>query len=569
MAKKTLIYAGVVIALALLTVMPLYILLLTSLKPGTFLPFQEGVFSPDNYIQVFFDAKTYILLGRTFVFAAGSLAFGMTLAIIMAWCVERTDMPFKKYVYVFIFLPLAMPGVIAAIGWTLLLNPSNGILNVFLRELFQLSSHTGPINIYSLGGMMFVAGLTSAPTMFIMLTAVIRNLDPNLEDAAYASGAGGFGVMSKIVLPLLRPGLLSVFIYFMISLIETLEIPLIFGMNAGFHVLSVTVYSLTSGGDSKLPNYGLASTYGMIGMIIGLVLILAYFYMTRKAERYAVVTGKGYKPRLVKLGKWKYAAMSVFFLFFIFKLVLPLLVLVWSSLLPYLQNPSKELLSLLSFNNYKSLFGQAQFVRAVKNTAVLTVVTSIVCMALSTIVAWMIVRGKGVLARLLDMLSFLPHLLPSMIVALALLLLSVGTPLYGTLSVLIIGYVIRYLPFGVRTMTSVLMQISKELEDASYASGASHLQTLRKIVLPLVLPSFVNGIIWVFSHTVRDMTFPLFLISTTNIVFGSLLWQSWQAGVAVETSAITVLLVLLLLVVITPIQLLLERRVERLRKPSR
>lgn len=566
LTKRNLAYLPLLLLLAAMTAMPLIILFMTSFIPDGSHPLdiaRELTF--EHYVEVFTDPWTYRLLGNTFIFAGGALLLGMTIAITMAWFVERTDMPLKDYAYIAIFLPMAMPGFITAMGWTFLLNPTNGILNVALRDLLDLTDDYGPFNVYSLGGMILVAGLSIGPTMFIMLSSVMRNLDPSLEDSAYASGASNTAVVRRIVLPLMRPGLLSIFIYFFVSAIEMLEIPLIFGTNANFNVLSVTVYRKTAGGDFDLPNYGLSSTYAIVGLIIGFGLLLIYFHLMRQADRYAVITGKGYRPKEYKLKPLtKYLAVAFFVLFVILKLVLPLLVLLWSSLLPYFQSPSLEALGMLTLKNYAALFDLGRFGQAIINTVIMMTATAVCCMGLAAVVAWTVVRGRGLLPRLIDVLAFLPHLLPGLVIALALLLTSVGTPLYGTLTIIVIGNIIRYLPFGVRIMTSVMYQVAAELEDAAYTSGASRLTTFRRIILPLVFPAFANGLVWCASHAMKDMTLPLFLVSTSNIVIAGLMWETWSRGSGEVTAAISVLLVAVLLCIITPLQLMLRRRVQRL-----
>jgi iron(III) transport system permease protein len=564
--RRSLPYLPLLLLLLAMTAMPLVMLVLTSLVPEGAHPLDAAhALTFEHYREVFADPQTYRLLGNSFVFAGGTLAFGMSIATLMAWLVERTDMPLKAAATIAILLPMAMPGFITAIGWSFLLNPTNGILNVMLRTALASDADYGPLNVYSLAGMIFVAGLSVGPSMFLMLSAVMRNLDPSLEESASLSGAGDWAVSRRIVLPLLRPGLLSVFIYFFVSAIEMLEIPLVFGPNANFNLLSVTIYRKTAGGSVDLPNYGLSSTYAILGLVIGLSLLLVYFRLMRQADRYAVITGKGYRPRAHRLSRLGKAAALLFFaLFVLLKLVLPLLVLLWASALPYFQSPSREALASLTFKNYGALFQNSRFADAVSNTLILMVATAACCMALAAIVGWVASRGRGLLPRLIDILAFLPHLLPGIVIALAMLLTSIGTPLYGTLAVIVIGNIIRYLPFGVRIMSSVMVQISRELEEAAYASGASRLAALRRIMLPLALPAFVNGLLWVAAHAMKDITLPLFLVSTSNIVIAGMMWETWSRGAGELTAAISVLLVLVLLCIIAPLQLALRRRTRRL-----
>jgi iron(III) transport system permease protein len=566
LVRRNLPYLPLLLLLFGMTAMPLVMLFLTSLVPEGAHPLDAvHLITFAHYSEVFADPLTYQLLANSFIFAGGTLLIGMSVATLMAWLVERTDMPLKAVATIAILLPMAMPGFITAIGWSFLLNPTNGILNVILRATFAPDTDYGPLNVYSLGGMIFVAGLSVGPSMFLMLSSVMRNLDPSLEESAALSGAGNWAVARRILLPLLRPGLLSVFIYFFVSAIEMLEIPLVFGPNAHFNLLSVTIYRKTAGGSVDLPNYGLSSTYAIIGLVIGLGLLLLYFRLMRQADRYAVITGKAYRPRQHRLGRPGKAAAGLFFaIFLLLKLILPLLVLLWASALPYFQSPSLDALQTLTLKNYTALFQNSRFADAVSNTFILMVATAACCMALAAIVGWVASRGRGVLARLIDVLAFLPHLLPGLVIALAMLLTSIGTPLYGTLAVIIIGDIIRYLPFGVRIMSAVMVQVSRELEEAAYASGASRLATLRRILLPLALPAFVNGLLWVAAHAMKDITLPLFLVSTSNIVISGMMWETWSRGAGEQTAAISVLLVLVLLCIIAPLQLALRRRMHRL-----
>lgn len=559
-------YLPLLLLLTVMTALPMALLILTSLIPGGASPLDPDVtFSLGNYKEVFFAPSTYRLLGNTFLFAGGSLCLGLAIAVAMGWLVERTDMPLKQFAFVAIVLPMAMPGFITAIGWTYLLNPRNGMINVLVRNIFASDLDYGPFNIYSLEGMIMLGGLGMAPSMFIMLSSMMRNLDPSLEESASVSGASNNAIMGRIVIPLLRPGLLSVLIYFLVTAIEMLEIPLVFGTNAKFDVLSVTIFRRTAGSQGSLPDYGLASTFAVIGLFIGASLLLIYFRLMRQADKFAIISGKGYRPKQYRLSAFtKWLAVTFFALFVLIKLVLPLLVLLWSSLLPFFQLPSNRAFAALTTKNYIALFKLSRFGDAVANTALLMVCTAGICMALAAIVSWVVVRGNGLMARLVDVLAFLPHLVPGLIIALALLLTSIGTPLYGTLSVLIIGNTIRYLPFGVRMMTSVMYQVSRELEEAALMSGASHIVAFRRVILPLVTPAFVNGLVWVGSHAMKDMTLPLFLASSSNIVIGGLMWETWNRGASELTAAIAVLLVAVLLCIVVPLQFLMQNKMRRL-----
>jgi len=304
---------------------PLALLLISSFKPKGVLPFESSVLTLSNYIQVFGSTTTYRLILNTFEYGAGSLALGMVMATLIAWLVERTNMPFGNLVFGLMFIPLAIPGLITALGYGLLLNPRNGIINSVLGGLGgEGLQHS--LTAYSLSGMIFVTALDLTQSMFIVLSSVMRNMDPNLEEAAAASGAGIAYTLSRITGPLMRPGLLSAMGYFGVVVIETFEVPLLLGVNGGVPVLSVQIYQLVAGRNS-LPSYGLASTYSLVTLVAAVGLIAGYSRATRNAQRFQIISGRAYRAKRVDLGTWKWIGLGFVVVFVLLKVVLPLAVL--------------------------------------------------------------------------------------------------------------------------------------------------------------------------------------------------------------------------------------------------
>ena len=537
-----------------LVLLPLGTLLIGSLKPDGALPFDSSALTVAHYVEVYFNPSTYRLLFNTLVYALSSLGLGLCIALVIAWLVERTDLPLSNLIYTGMFIPMATPGMITALGWVLLLNPQNGVVNLLLRQATGQSGR-GPLDIYSLAGMILITGIAVVPTMFVMLAALMRNMDPNLEEAAQVSGAPASDVFRRVTAPLLAPGLLAVLIYFSIVLIEFFEIPLVIGMTAGERVLSTQIYIATKG-ENFQPARGLAATYALIGLVIGGGLILLYTRATRRAEQFAVVSGKGFRPRKVTLGPWRFVALAFIGLYLLLDVGLPFLILLWSSLLRFYEPPSVEALSHLSLERYAFVFvNDARVLGILRNTLLLMVGSATLCMLLSALVSWVVVRQRTRGARGLDILAFLPTAMPGMLIALALLLFSIGTPLYGTVAIIGLGHIIRYLPFGTRTMHAGVLQIQKELEDAGMTNGAGPMAVFQRIVAPLVAPALVNGWLWVAAHSMRDLTFPLLLVSADNVVVGTLLWEYWSAGKIAEASVVAIFLVLILVLLVFPLRL--------------
>ncbi|MGE0651341.1 MAG: ABC transporter permease, partial [Alphaproteobacteria bacterium] len=262
----------------------------------------------DNYLDVWFDPVTYGLFYNTFIYVFGATALGISLAATLAWLVERTDCPGKIWIYAGVPMTLAMPGMLQAMAWVLMLSPRIGFLNTFLVD--ELGIMPGPINIYSLGGMIFVEGLRLVPTAFLMLVPLMRSMDPSLEEAAAMSGAGPSSTLRKVTIRLLLPGLVAVVIFQFITALEVFEVPGILGMPADLFVFSTKIYQIHHSA-TVLPEYGKANALAMIYLVVAVVATIAYSRVIAHQERYTIVTGKGYRPRTQPLGFWRWPAVTL------------------------------------------------------------------------------------------------------------------------------------------------------------------------------------------------------------------------------------------------------------------
>jgi len=381
-----------------------------------------------------------------------------------------------------------------------------------------------------------------------------------LEKAGAVCGANYLKTARYIMLPLLTPGLLSVAMYMLMIMVQAFEIPLVLGLTAGVPVLSAYIYLLSSP-EGGTPKYGLAAAFGIGLLVLALLLMIVYFVATRTAERFRVVTGKAFRPKRFELGSGRYAAM-IFILLYFGVMIAPLLALVWTSLLPFYQLPSAMALSRISFSNYRTMINSTKVQQAILNTFILVFSTATLAMLLSAIMSWFAVRRKGKVARFLDMITFAPMAIPRIVMAVAILLLYIRTPLYGTIWIIVLAQVTAYLAFGTRTVNGALMQIHPELENAATACGATWLTTLRKILLPLLWPHFLNAWLWIVAHSMRDLTLALTLMSADNVVLSSTLWVLWSFGDIPRASALLMLMVVGLLLIVLPIQLYAARRAE-------
>lgn len=546
--------------LSYLVVVPLVILLISSLTPSGF-PVDPG-WTLKHYAETYLDAGFWRLVGTTAQFAIGSMLGALTLGILIAWLVERTDMPYRSLVRVLVILPMATPPVLLAIGWVMLLSPRTGALNHGLQGLFGLDA--APFDIFSMPGMIFVEVLSLVPSTFLILSPAFRNMDPNLEEAAMASGAGLFTMLRRVMLPLLMPAILAAAVFLMIVGFLVFDIPGTIGMPVGIFVLSSQVVYLANDAPSGLPEYGIISAMSVFFLVILLLLAYGYQTTTQRASKYVTVTGKGFRARRFQLRGWRWPAFALVGLYFTLATLLPMAILIWTSLIPYQASVSWDMLGKLTIGNHLEFFANRRAVMATQNSLLIAVVAATAVALLSVLVSWVVIKSKARGKRVIDVLAFLPIAIPGTMIGVALIYvyLTIGSALaiYGTVWIIAIAYTTNYLSFGSRATHGVMVQLHDDLEDAARTSGAAWLRTMRRILVPLAMPAILAVWIWVMAHCMRELTSALLLQGRENTTLPVLLWGYWTGGEPNKAAAVGVWLVVAMLIMVVAWQILARRR---------
>ncbi len=506
-----------------------------------------------NYITVWLEQDIQDVAYNTFVYVTGSTVLGVSIAALLAWLVERSNMPGKIWVYAGVPLTLAVPGLLQAMAWILVLSPRSGYLTRWIVQTFGLSE--APFDIYSLGGMVFVEGLRLVPTAFLMLIPLLRSMDPSLEEAAAVAGGRPLSSVRKITLGLMMPGLFAVTIYQAMTALEVFEVPGVLGMPVGIHVFSTRIYSIIEDVGS-LPVFGQANALAMLYLLIAVVAAYFYFRLINRSERYAVITGKGYRPRLTDLGKWR-MPMFIFVLLFLFlSIVVPYVVLLYSSLVNILRPPSLEAFQSMGFQHYIDAFEYSRFQNTVWNTVLMVGGTATAVTVISFFVSLVVVRSKYWGRRLLDLFAFIPHSIPSIVMGLAFLWVFLTIDQYlpfnifGTVTSIIIGFTVLFIAYGTRAMNAAILQIHSDLEEAADVSGAPPWRTMIRVFVPLMMPTFVGVWVFVVLLSVRLAGLPLILFDgPSNEVLAVLIWYLWDEGEWEAVAAVGVLLMTVLFLV--------------------
>ena len=548
---------GLLVLLAVIVGVPVAMVALMSLRTG--FPGEGGPLTLANFISVYADRSTYEVLVNTVLFATGTVAVTLLFAVPLVWILMRTDIPLKKTIFVLLTVGILIPVFLRTIAWILLLSPRIGLLNQWLSQIFGLEEP--PLNLYNITGMAFVQGVSFVPSAFFMLAAAYRSMDPSLEEAAYTSGVGKLRTFLKINIPITMPAIVAVMVYLFMTGIAVFEVPAIIGLPARILVLSSLIYT-SANPATGLPDYGTAGAYGGVMLLAGL--ILAYFYVrvVRQGKKYTVITGRGYRPRELALGRWKWPAMAFVFFYLAIEVFIPFLVLLWTSLLPYMRLPSAAALATISLKNYQSIPDYAG-VRPFINTAILMFAVPTTTMVLSVLVSWVVIRTQVSFRGFLDTLAFVPHAIPGILLAVGLGYLGMAYssifPLYGTVLIIVLAHTIHWIAYGTRTTNSVMIQVHQELEEAGKVSGASTPRVLIRIVLPLVAAGILNSWIWVGMLSYREVTMALTLYTRNNVVISTVVWQFWGSGWIPEVSALGVVLILFAVIVVGALRIVLSR----------
>lgn len=531
--------SGVVTLVAWLTLIPLGFLVWQSfMTPQTAARAQQ--FTLGNYIEAYSSPETFSLFVNSVQFASGTAIFALVLGTLLAWMSERTNTPFKSVFYATSIIPLVVPGILFVVSWIMLASPKIGLFNLVLRNLFD-TDYTF-FDVYSMSGMIVVDGLHYAPIAFLLMTAAFRSMDPSLEESALMSGASTLQIAWRITLRLTWPAVAASFLILFIRSIESFEVPALLGLPVGIQVFTSSIYDAIHRYPS---NVGLASAYALTLLVITSGGIWFQARIASQGNKYSTVTGKGFRPRVIDLGRWRYVTAAIFLLYAFFAIAMPFFILVWSSLQRFYSVPSWAALKNVTLRSYQSIISYPNVSGAVWNSMVLSLSSATVVMLLTAVLAWIVLRTRIRGRWLLDNMASLPMVMPGLVLGLSIMIcyLTVGGGIYGTIWILLIAYVTRFLPYGMRYNTTSMVQIHKELEESAAMSGASWLQAFWHIVLPLLKPGLVAGWIYVVVVSVRELSSSILLYSPGSEVVSVIIWELWQNGQYVELSAFGVMLI--------------------------
>lgn len=533
------------------TAYPLILIFLNSFtlsRPG-----QPPVWGLQGWISAFSDRTLLSVLANTFSLATVRIAITTILAIFFAWVVARTDTPFRGFIEFALWLGFFLPLLPMTLGWILLLDSHYGLLNKAVMRILNLSS--APFNVFSYWGIIWCHLTFSTSVRFLLVTPAFRSMDAVLEEAARTSGSNNLGTLLRITLPILAPAILASTALGFIKSLESFEIELVLGVPAGLYVLPTRIYDFLHW---EPPLYGQATALSSVFLFVIFALVWVQRLMLGTRE-YTTITGRGYMVRPVSLGAWRWVTFGICIFFIAVMIVLPLSTLVMGTFMEVFG--FFDLATVWTTRHWVTAFHDSVFLHSLMNTLMMGLGASIVGTLLYVLISYSIVRTQLPGRKLMDFLSWLPWALPGILISLALLWVVLGSggilkPLYGTVSLLIIAVIIKEMPLGIQIIKAAILQLSKELEEASEASGASWLVTFRRILIPLLSPTLAAVGIIMFVAALREIPAVVFL-STNQSRTISLLMLDSIAEANMERAAVIGIFIVLLVITLLLIARLL------------
>jgi iron(III) transport system permease protein len=496
--------------------------------------------SLDNFALLLSDARFYAAVGNTIICGGATTILSCVLGLTLAWIVARTDLPGRSWFETLNLVPFFLSPYVGALSWIFLIAPHSGLLQTTLKDYLGVSADF--LNIYSLGGVIWVLTLFYTPYIYLFVIGPMRQMDGALEDAARVNGASFWTTVRHITIPLLAPALLSGALIVFVTSAGLFDVPLALASPVSIRTVPTEIFALV-----QYPSdLGPASSLGVVILLVTVALtLLQRRYLARR--RYDIVSGKGYRPRLVELrGRGRLAAYLVEACYIGCGVVLPVIALLLVSLSAIWTGRFRTRAATL--DNYDFvLFGYKMTQQAILNSLALALAAASITVVLGVLQSYYLHRGRSARRSFADIVVSLPLGIPGIILALGFLLLAIRTPLYSTLWIILIAYVARFFPFGTRTISAMLVSINPELEHSARASGANWLQTLWFVLLPLLRPAIIAAWLMMFVICIRELGATILLYAQgTETISVALVVLNDRSAVYVAALAVIQLVLLLI-----------------------
>jgi iron(III) transport system permease protein len=543
-------WVGLLLAiLGFLVVYPLLTLLLGALTDTN--PVVEGFslahLSPANFFTVLANPNVAEALVNTLIACGGGTLIAVVIGLAFSWIVVRTNTPFKGFIAAASILPLFAPPLVAGVAWAILGSPKTGLINT----VFKWAGVDWHVDFYSLSGLIFVFGIYYAPYVYMFTSSALRNMDPSLEEAAEISGASAFSTLFSVTFPLIMPAIVSGMLLSFIVMLGIYGVPAVLGAPSNINVLTTYIFKLTNWSP---PLYNTAASVAIILMVVtGLLVFLQQKVLSGRS--YTTVAGKAFRPRTLDLGRWRWCTFALGLTYLLVVVILPLLALIVAAFRKFMFiRDVNALFDLRAYSlvHFNAVFDNPLTMRSIYNAVEVGIITALVGGTLAFALGYTIHRTHLPGRRTIDLISTVPVAIPGLVVGVAYLWAWIGVPggLYGTIWILALAFIARFMPDTVKSLSTSFLQVHRELEEAAWVCGKGVLGTIASVVLPLARPGVIASMTLLFVLSIRELGSSLFLYTSDTMVMSVLLLDYYEGGNIGKTAAFSLVQTVLLGVLI-------------------
>ncbi len=540
---------ALMLALVFLVIYPVSMLLVGALTNTNPVVDGFGVYnlSVANFVTVLGNPNVHLALANSLIACAGGTALAVAIGVAFSWIVVRTNTPWKGFIGAASMVPLFVPPLVAAVAWSILGSPKTGLVNT----MFKWAGIDWRIDLYSMTGLIVVFGMYYAPYVYMFTASALRNMDPSLEEAAEVAGASATRTMLTITFPLIAPAIISGMLLSFIVMLGIYGIPAVLGAPANIAVLTTYIFKLTNWSP---PLYSTAAAVAIILMVVtGALVFVQHRVLTGRS--FTTVAGKAFRPRSLDLGPWRFLTLGLALAYLFVVVMLPLLALIVAAFRKFLF--IRDMASLFDMRQYslvhfESIFDNPLTLRSIWNTMEVGLVTAVIGGVFAFAVGYTIHRSRAPGRGALDVISTLPVAIPGLVIGVGYLWAWIGLPggLYGTIWILALAFVARFMPDTIKALSTSFLQIHRELEEAAWICGKGLLGTIRTIMLPLVRPGVLAAMSLLFILAIRELGSSLFLYTSDTTVMAVLLLDYYEGGNTGKTAAFSLVQTALLAVLI-------------------
>jgi iron(III) transport system permease protein len=496
-------------------------------EPGQFPPELLGL---GNYSNLYEDAR---ILGNTALVACLATIMAVVFGFTLAWILTRTAIPGRAHLERLLELPYYMTPLVGALAWGVLLGPKTGLIN----QLWRLTGSGDLFDIYTPYGIAWVMALFEGTVAFVMISAAMKSMDPALEESSRVLGAGKLHTALRITLPMVAPGVVSATVFVFAEMLGSFAAAFVLGVPGRFYVVTTAIWQATL---SYPPEYGRAAAMGLSLFLVMLVMLFLSRLILRRGN-YATITGKGFRPRALEVGRLRWLLLAICWLYVALSVFLPLGALLLTSFQRFATVIMSQ--SIFTLANYENALRMGALGAALENSLLLGLVVATIAVPLVSVLVWLVYRGNAPGGRLIEALVMFPQAVPRLVFGLGLLWawLTIPLPIYGTLWLLGIAYLTVFLPLGMRTMAGVVLQVDRGLEECARVCGASWLHQMRTVTLPLLRPGMIAAWLLIFIAGVRELGVSVFLMGPNAKVIAPSIVNSWLSSSSELSAAMALL----------------------------